>query len=109
MPNCIALLFEQLLKLLLPSTGRHRAIGLAEALARAGGHPRTEALTAPPPTRRQTYMQTHSPTPLRAEDCALVRPYVRFLKVGPRRRTLWLAVRGVDIPLRLLHSAKAAA
>ncbi|MFC0599882.1 hypothetical protein [Streptomyces palmae] len=103
MANRVAVHFARLLDRVLPSSGRHRAIGLAGAGAAPGAQPGTP----PPPTRWKTYTQTHSPSPLRAEDCALVRPYVR--SPGEGRRRLWLAVRGVDIPPRLFHPAKAAA
>ncbi|WSQ58098.1 hypothetical protein OG507_14025 [Streptomyces sp. NBC_01217] len=95
MLHCIARIFEPLLRLLWPAQGCHRPIESHPAVP-----PVAVCLT---PDRR--------PAPvLRGEDSPLVRPYlvaherreeVRLRRV--RRRTLWLAVHGIDVGPRLIH------
>ncbi|UYB41841.1 hypothetical protein SLV14_004645 [Streptomyces sp. Je 1-4] len=100
MPRCIARIFEPLLRLLLPSLGRHRAVGVYPAAPRA-------AAPAGCLTR----------VPVRpGEDTVMVRPYVvaherrqRAQRPGSRRRTLWLAVDGVVLGPRPEHGVEVAA
>ncbi|MBD0844615.1 hypothetical protein [Streptomyces sp. TRM68416] len=110
MNHRIARLFEPLLRLLLPGSGRRR---------RTTTTPKpTEALTrhAPGPT-------AHRPgsRPLRGEDHALVRPYLvaherreearrqRARRQRARRRALWLAVHGIDVGPRVIHGVEVTA
>lgn len=98
MSDHIVRLFEPLLRLLLPGRGRRRR-------------------TAPPSGRRPLTPCAEAPTsrqsgafPLRGEENALVRPYLvaherreEARRQRARRRTLWLAVHGVDIGPRVIH------
>ncbi|MFF8912033.1 hypothetical protein ACF08M_01590 [Streptomyces sp. NPDC015032] len=88
-------IFEPLLRLLRPAQGRHR--------------PTEPYPTAPPPDVCPTLDRRPDPM-LRGEDSPLVRPYlvaherceeVRLRRA--RRRTLWLAVHGIDIGPRPIH------
>lgn len=100
MPDCIARIFESLLRLLLPAPGRHRS---PEPCPSA---PNTEAPTRPLP---------RVPA-LRGEDIGLVRPYLLAFerrqeerRKKARRRELWFAVHGVDIGPRLIHGVEVTA
>lgn len=75
MPNCIARIFEPLLRLLLPRTGRHRAADVRSALR--GREVRASALARFP---------VGEPLLLRGEDAALVRPYVLSPEERQERR-----------------------
>ncbi|MEG3628643.1 hypothetical protein [Streptomyces poriticola] len=96
MPHRIARICEPLLRLLRPAAGRHRR----------PDHPSASLVEA----------STVSPAPaapvLRGEDAGLVRPYLAAhdrreeQKRQARRRTLRLAVRGIDIDHRLIHAAE---
>ncbi|MEU8934931.1 hypothetical protein AB0D30_34235 [Streptomyces sp. NPDC048409] len=99
MPHCIAHIFEPLLRLLSPAPGRHRrpdhsSAGLA-----------VEASTACP-------TRVPAARVLRGEEIGLVRPYLvaherrEERKQQARRRTLQLAVRGIDISPRLFDGAE---
>ncbi|AZS72420.1 hypothetical protein DDE74_16900 [Streptomyces lydicus] len=99
MPHCIARIFEPLLRLLLPSLGRHRAVGVHHAAPRVAAP--AGCLTRVPV--------------MPGEDTVMVRPYVvaherrqRARRPGARRRTLWLAVDGVVLGPRLQHGAEVA-
>jgi hypothetical protein len=99
MPDCIARIFEPLLRLLWPAPGRHRRPDHPSACLAQ------EASTARP-----------APFPaaqvLRGEENVLVRPYLvaherrEAQKQQARRRTLRLAVRGIDIGPRLRHGVE---
>ncbi|MEU2747849.1 hypothetical protein ABZ613_16440 [Streptomyces collinus] len=102
MPHCIARLFEPLLRLLWPAPGRHRRpdrppAGLA-----------VEASTSRP-------HRVPAARVVRGEEVGLVRPYLvayerrDALKRQARRRTLRLAVRGIDIGPRLIHAGEVTA
>ncbi|MGW1163603.1 hypothetical protein ACWD48_36560 [Streptomyces sp. NPDC002519] len=98
MSHRIARLFEPLLRLLLPATGRRRLVAVP-----------TEpepvvSLPVGPSVRRS------AARPLRGEDNALVRPYLvaherhrEARRQRARRRALWLAVHGIDIGPRVIH------
>ncbi len=99
-----ARLVEPLLRLLWPASGRHRH----RNRHRAGGAARpTPAPPAPvTPGRRPSPHEAL----LDGEDSRLVRPYLlaheRRVRAGQRparRRTLWLAVHGIDVGPRHLH------
>ncbi|MFI0712010.1 hypothetical protein ACH4SK_15395 [Streptomyces inhibens] len=98
----IAKIFELLLRLLLPARGRHRSAG---SLPAAGCE---DAATPVMPL-----VLAGRPGQLRGEDVALIRPYVltpeerqeRRLQRG-RRRSLWLAVHGVDCGPRWIHGVE---
>lgn len=97
-------LFEPLLRLLLPSSGRHRAAVPA-------------ALSVPDPLRAPAPFPARQPVLLSPRDdvAALVRPYVltpdqrreRRCQRG-RRRALWLAVHGIDVGPRWIHGVRVA-
>nr|WSZ96082.1 hypothetical protein OH820_10840 [Streptomyces sp. NBC_00857] len=106
MPHRVARVFESLVRLLRPASGRHRPRPASGRHRRdrhrsAGpvhDHPLVDTPTVPLPRFRL----------LRGEDSPLVRPYLlaheerqRAYGRTPRRRTpprreLWFAVRGVD-------------
>ncbi|REK89222.1 hypothetical protein DY245_16895 [Streptomyces inhibens] len=67
MPNCIARIFELLLRLLLPAPGRHRSEG---AYPYVSMPPRTDR---PPVRSRLVRVQM-----VRGEDTVMVRPYVGY-------------------------------
>ncbi|MGW5215690.1 MULTISPECIES: hypothetical protein [unclassified Streptomyces] len=102
MPHRIARIFEPLLRLLWPAPGRHRRPDHPPAGLAA------EASTACP---------AHVPTTrvLRGEEIGLVRPYLtaherrEAQKQQARRRTLHLAVHGIDIDPRLICGMEVAA
>lgn len=99
----IACLLEPLLGLLWPASGRHRHGNRH----RAGG-------TAPAPAPAAPLAPGRRPSPhealLRGEDSRLVRPYLlaheqraQARQQRARRRTLWLAVHGIDTGPRRIH------
>ncbi|UKY50994.1 hypothetical protein [Streptomyces inhibens] len=100
-----AWIFEFLLRLLLPARGRHRSAGALPA----AGHEDAPTLVLPRVTAGRRGL-------LRGEDVALIRPYAltpeerqeRRLKRG-RRRSLWLAVHGIDAGPRLIHGVEVTA
>lgn len=129
MAQAIAWIFEALLRLVLPPSGRHRA---------ADGRPAVQHRHAP--TMRTARVPDASAQPMTAEDVnastgpfrlssgppdghdtAMVRPYLvaheqqhRLERVErrlrrQRRRTLWLAVHGVDVGPRVIHGVRVAA
>jgi hypothetical protein len=112
MPHFIALLCTQLLRLLLPPRGRHRAVPRP-----VGGPPEVSHVTASgcAPVHRRPH-RPHC-TLLRGEDSPLVRPYALPLdewrherrQQRQRRRALWLAMHGIDIGPRRIHGVKVAA
>jgi hypothetical protein len=90
-------LLTLLLRFLLPAGGRHRA-------------PQPGPIIPPQPTPDPPTLA------LRSEDTALVRPYViaherreEARRQRARRRSLWLAVHGVDIGPRLIHGVEVSA
>ncbi|WP_078621106.1 hypothetical protein [Streptomyces sp. NRRL WC-3626] len=92
----IALLAEPLLRLLWPSSGRHRGA------ARSTPAPATPVT----PSRRPSPYEAL----LHGEDFRLVRPYLlaceqraQAKQQRARRRTLWLAVHGIDVGPRRIH------
>ncbi|MFS4094030.1 hypothetical protein [Streptomyces sp. AF1A] len=100
----IALLVEPLLRLLWPASGRHRH----RNSHRAGGVARPTPVPAAPlqPNRRPSPHEAL----LQGEDSRLVRPYllaherrVQARQQRARRRTLWLAVHGIDVGPRRIH------
>ena len=92
MPNCIARIFEPLLRSLRPSPGRHRT-------HRPGTTPAAPRAAAPVVGRL-----TREPV-LRGEDTVMVRPYLVAYEqreqgqrqLGDRPRVLRIAVRGLDL------------
>jgi hypothetical protein len=102
MPHCISRFFEPLLRLLWPAPGRHRRPGSPSA------GPAVEASSACP---------TRLPAArvLRGEEVGLVRPYLvtherrEAQKQQARRRTLRLAVRGIDLCPRLISGVEVTA
>ncbi|MCF4138450.1 hypothetical protein L1856_19650 [Streptomyces sp. Tue 6430] len=104
MLNRIACLVEPLLRLLLPASGRHRH----RNRHRAGGEGRPTPVPAAP------VASGRHPSPhealLHGEDSRLVRPYLlaherrtQAKQQRARRRTLWLAVHGIDVGPRRIH------
>ncbi|MFC5781308.1 hypothetical protein OG758_30205 [Streptomyces sp. NBC_01474] len=103
MLNPIARLIKALLRLAWPASGRHR---------QHAGAPPNPAPAAPTPPRRPS---PHA-APLRGEDSRLVRPYLlaheqreQAKRQRGRRRTLWLAVHGVDIGPRRIPGVEVVA
>ncbi|WP_328921923.1 hypothetical protein [Streptomyces griseoaurantiacus] len=100
----IAYLLEPLLRLLWPASGRHRHQNRHRAEGRARNTP---APTTPvTPDRRPSPCEAL----LHGEDSRLVRPYllaheqrVQARRQRARRRTLWLAVHGIDVGPRRIH------
>ncbi|MFF7328654.1 hypothetical protein ACIQU5_05645 [Streptomyces sp. NPDC090306] len=103
-------LLEMLSRLLLPGAGRR---GRPARVA-------VDPVAAPCPVG-STVRRLGGP-PLRGEDHALVRPYVlayereerarlreRARLQRARRRTLWLAVHGVDVGPRVIHGVEVTA
>ncbi|MFF0807544.1 hypothetical protein [Streptomyces albogriseolus] len=99
----IAWLLEPLLGLLWPASGRRRHGNRH----RAGG-------AAPAPAPAAPLAPGRRPSPheavLRGEDSRLVRPYLlaheqraQARQQRARRRTLWLAVHGIDVGPRRIH------
>lgn len=102
MPNCIARIFEPLLRVLLPAPGRHRAP--------AGG---AVPVCLDAATLRLPRSVPAGPSPRCVESAALVRPYVlaheqreKARRQRARRRALWLAVHGVDIGPHRIHGVQ---
>lgn len=101
MPHRVARVFESLVRLLRPASGRHRPRPASgrhrrdrhRSAGAAYDHPPVDTPTVPLPRFRL----------LRGEDSPLVRPYLlaheerqRAYRRTPRHRELWFAVRGVD-------------
>ncbi|MET8244834.1 hypothetical protein ABZV31_10680 [Streptomyces sp. NPDC005202] len=90
MPHRIVHIFEPLLRLLWPAPGRHRRPDRRSAALGA------ELTTACPP-------RVPGAQVLRGEEIGLVRPYLvaherrKAQRQQARRRSLWLAVHGIDI------------
>ncbi|MEU5193189.1 hypothetical protein AB0G86_03875 [Streptomyces scabiei] len=100
----IALLVEPLLRLLWPPSGRHRHRNRHRAGGVARPTPVPAALVAP--SRRPSPHEAL----IRGEDSPLVRPYLltheqreHAKRQRARRRTLWLAVHGIDVGPRHIH------
>lgn len=100
MLNCIARIFEPLLRLLWPAPGRHRS---------PRAHP------AAPPVGVPTALLPRVPA-LRGEDIGLVCPYLvaherrqEAQRQRAQRRVLWLAVHGIDVGPRLIHGMEVTA
>lgn len=102
MTNAIAGCLLPLLRRVFPARGRRRS---------AGSPPVARRVHAPMARRE------HVAAPvLRGEDVALVRPYVLTPEERrerraqrERRRTLWLAVHGIDMGPRWIHGVEVAA
>ncbi|CAM5271827.1 hypothetical protein SALBM217S_10244 [Streptomyces griseoloalbus] len=101
----IACLLEPLLRLLWPASGRHRHGNRHRAGAAAPAPGR------PPPSHPAAALSPHEAL-LRGEDSRLVRPYLlaherraQARRHAARRRTLWLAVHGIDVGPRRIHGA----
>ncbi|MGW2296106.1 hypothetical protein [Streptomyces violaceorubidus] len=100
----IACFLEPLLRLLWPASGRHRHQNRHRA--------RGAAQPTPAPATHVTSGRRPSPHEalLRGEDSRLVRPYLlaheqraQARQQRARRRTLWLAVYGIDVGPRRIH------
>ncbi|MFE4249080.1 hypothetical protein ACFRU3_06195 [Streptomyces sp. NPDC056910] len=103
MLNPVARLIEALLRLAWPASRRHRQ--------HAGAPPNPAPAAHTPPRRPSPHT-----APLRGEDSRLVRPYLlaheqreQAKRQRARRRTLWLAVHGVDIGPRRIHGVEVVA
>jgi hypothetical protein len=132
MAKAIAWIFEALLRLLLPPSGRHRAADAGNGCP-AGWHqhaPTMRPARVPDtPARPMAAERVNAPTvqfrpasgPQDGHGADMVRPYVvaheqqhrleraeRRLR-RQRRRALWLAVHRVDVGPRLIHGVKVAA
>ncbi|WP_244792253.1 hypothetical protein [Streptomyces sp. BJ20] len=99
----IACLLEPLLRLLWPASGCHRHGNRHRA---GGAAPVPEPAAPVAPGRRPSPHEA----PLRGEDSRLVRPYLlarerraQARQQRARRRTLWLAVHGIDVGPRRIH------
>ncbi|MGV4929457.1 hypothetical protein K2224_10705 [Streptomyces sp. BHT-5-2] len=102
MTNAIASFLIRLLRLTFPARGRHRSPGSLPVVRRE--HPPTP------------YRERVPDLLLRGEDTPLVRPYVLTAEERrerrlqrERRRTLWLAVHGIDVGPRRIHGVEVAA
>ncbi|MEU0806374.1 hypothetical protein [Streptomyces sp. NPDC005970] len=106
MANAIAWILKTLLRLLLPPSGRHRA----------APHQHTPTMPCParvsaPPAWPMAAEFRHGPV--------MARPYVvsheQWLERAERRmrrrrrRTLWLAVHGIDVGPRVIHGVRVVA
>ena len=99
----IARLVALLLRLLWPASGRHRlSVGAGEL------HAPAQASAAAP----RRHPSPHEAL-IRGEDSPLVRPYlltheqrVQTRRQRARRRTLWLAVHGIDVGPRHIHGVE---
>ncbi|MFD8461201.1 hypothetical protein ACFV27_28555 [Streptomyces antimycoticus] len=136
MAHAIAWIFEKLLRLLLPSSGRHRATDVADGrcAVRHQGGPTMRAVRVPDaPTVAASVAHVDTSTvqfrpisgPSGGHGTAMVRPYLvaheqrreqqqRQQRVErrlrrQRRRTLWLAVHGIDIGPRVIHGVRVVA
>ncbi|MGW3572322.1 hypothetical protein ACWDSL_52195 [Streptomyces sp. NPDC000941] len=128
----IAWIFEALLRLVLPPSGRHRVADTAD------GRPAVQHRHAPTmrtahvpdtPSRRMAAERADASAvqfrpafgPPDGHDADMVRPYVfaheRQQRLEPaerrlrrqRRRALWLAVHGIDIGPRWIHGVRVVA
>lgn len=98
-------LFEPLLRLLLPGSGRRRSAGASHAGVYADV----------PPTPEPRYVPARGWEPLWDEDAALVRPYVlppeqreeRRAQQG-QRRPLWLVVQRYEAETRWIDALEVA-
>ncbi|MFH8799405.1 hypothetical protein ACH4F6_07380 [Streptomyces sp. NPDC017936] len=104
--NRIACLLEPLLRLLWPASGRHRHRNRNRHRAGEGARLTPVSAALVTPGRRPS---PHAAL-LRGEDSRLVRPYLlaheqraQARQQRARRRTLWLAVHGVDVGPRRIH------
>ncbi|MGW3563128.1 hypothetical protein ACWDSL_04365 [Streptomyces sp. NPDC000941] len=108
MANAIAWILKTLLRLLLPPSGRHRA----------APHQHTPPMPRPSHVPEAPASATLSGAPCDAGP-AMIRPYLvaheqhearaaRRLR-RQRRRTLWLAVHGIDIGPRVIHGVRVVA
>lgn len=102
----IALLVEPLLRLLWPPSGRHRHRHRNRHRAEGGARPIPVPAAPVAPSRRPSPHEAL----LRGEDSPLVRPYLlaheqreHAEQQRARRRTLWLAVHGIDVGPRHIH------
>ncbi|MFC8242464.1 hypothetical protein [Streptomyces chartreusis] len=102
----IARLVAPLLRLLWPAAGRHRLPVGAEEL-----HASVQASPAAPAAPRR-HLSPHEAL-IRGEDSPIVRPYllaheqrVQARQQRARRRTLWLAVHGIDVGPRHIHGVE---
>ncbi|MFD8385234.1 hypothetical protein ACFV2X_43080 [Streptomyces sp. NPDC059679] len=136
MDHAIAWIFEKLLRLLLPSTGRHRAADAADGrpAVRHQDAPTIRPVGVPDaPTVAVSAAHVDSSTiqfraisgPSDGHGAAMVRPYLvaherqrgqqqRQERAGrrlrrQRRRALWLAMHGVDVGPRLIHGVRVVA
>jgi hypothetical protein len=108
MLRVLAVVVELLLRVRRPAPGRHRAATAAPPGA-VPPPPAVAAAAAEPPSERHPV--------LRGEDTPLVRPYLvahersreEARQQRARRRTLWLAVHGVDLGPRVIHGVEVAA
>ncbi|WP_267713614.1 hypothetical protein [Streptomyces sp. CoH17] len=98
----IALLAEPLLRLLWPASGRHRH-------RHRNRHRADDQAARPVPAAAGRRPSPHE-TLLRGEDSRLVRPYLlaheqraQVRQQRAHRRTLWLAVHGLDVRPRRIH------
>jgi hypothetical protein len=96
---------QTLLRALLPSSGRHRT-GNGAACAPADQPADVPAVLPTEPVAGPS---------LRGEDIGHVRPYLvaferkqEAQRQRARRRTLWLALHGVDIGPRVIHGVRVA-
>ncbi|WP_065960028.1 hypothetical protein [Streptomyces sparsogenes] len=115
MAHVIAWILEALLRLLLPPSGRHRAADSAAATPLP--HLPTPPRLAPTPHAPARPMAAAG-LPDHGHGVAMVRPYVvaheraerRLRRLRrQRRRTLWLAVHGIDIGPRVIHGVRVVA
>ncbi|MFG2132274.1 hypothetical protein ACGFNV_31295 [Streptomyces sp. NPDC048751] len=107
MSHRIARLFEPLLQLVLPGTGRRRRAATVPAGACACP---TCSCADERPARPV------GPPPLRGEDNAMIRPYLvaherqeEARRQRARGRAMWLAVHGIDIGPRVIHGVEVTA
>ncbi|MFF3334729.1 hypothetical protein ACFYWX_35205 [Streptomyces sp. NPDC002888] len=110
MSHRIARLFEPLLQLLFPGTGRRRRTATVPAGACAC--PTCSCAEERPALPARPV----GPPLLRAEDNAMVRPYLvaherqeEARRQRARRRALWFAVHGIDIGPRVIHGVEVTA
>ncbi|MER6139488.1 hypothetical protein ABT174_05435 [Streptomyces sparsogenes] len=116
MVHAIAWIFEALLRLVLPPSGRHRATHAAVGRpAMRHQHVPTlgTALVSDAPARSMAAERVNGPiTPSRpyvvAHEQQRERRAERRLR-RRRRRTLWLAVHGIDISPRVIHGVRVVA
>lgn len=103
-------IFVLALRLLLPATGLHRKA--RQCLKARNAAPTVPVPGAPAPNRRYPFTRPYVP----GSHTGLIHPYFdpapwprpaeeRRLQ-RQRRRTLWLAVHGIDVPPELIHGVK---